>query len=104
MIKGFGQTFTSILFSTQAENLNTAGSKRIAEDHKSIHVLVSVLHGLGGEAHVLEHFCVSVGILQSFSLIFDGGQGAVDLSQLLLITLLPLEGLEGSLRKKRTSI
>lgn len=70
----------------------------------AIHVLVSVLHGLGGEAHVLEHFCVSVGVLQSFSLILNGGQGAVDLSQLLLITLLPLQGLEGSLRKQVTSI
>lgn len=65
---------------------------------------MSVLHGLGGEAHVLEHFCVSVGVLQSFSLILDGGQSAVDLSQLLFITLLPLQGLEGSLRKQITTI
>lgn len=101
MIKKYCKIYFQII---QSESLCTVGIKMSAEDHKIVHVLVSILHGLGGEAHVLEHLCVSVGILQSFSLVLDGRQSAVDLKQLLFVTLLPLQCLEGSLRKQTTSI
>lgn len=52
------------------------------------------LHGLGGVAHVLQHFCVGVSVLQRLPLELDGGQRPVDLSQLLLVALFPLQGLQ----------
>lgn len=58
------------------------------------HVLVCCLHGLGGVAHVLQHLRVGVGVLQRLPLELDGGQRPVDLGQLLLVALLPLQGLE----------
>ena len=66
-----------------------------------LHVFVGRLHGLGGEAHVLEDLCVGVGVLQGLPLELDGGQGAVDLGQLLLITLLPFQRLQGGWIKER---
>lgn len=65
------------------------------------------LHGLGSEAHVLEHFSVGVGVLQSFSLELDGRQGAVDLGELLLIPLLSFQSLQsrcGWRERKREKI
>lgn len=55
------------------------------------HVLVDGLHGFRGEAHVPEHLGVGVRVLQGLSLELDGGQRAVDLSELLLQPLLSLE-------------
>lgn len=66
------------------------------------HVVVGSLHGLGGIAHVLEHLCVGVGILQGLPLELDGGQGAIDLRQLLLIPLLALQSLQGRWREERS--
>lgn len=51
------------------------------------------LHCLCSVAHVLEHFRVGVGVLERLPLELDGGQRTVDLSQLLLIALFPLQGL-----------
>lgn len=61
-----------------------------------LHVLVDLLHGLSSEAHVLQDLCVGVRVLQSFPLKLDGGQRAIDLGELLLQALLPLQGLQGS--------
>ena len=46
---------------------------------------------LGCIAHVLEHLSVGAGILQSFSLELNGGQGPIYLCQLLLQPLLSLQ-------------
>ena len=54
------------------------------------------LDGLGGVAHVLQDLRVGAGVLQRLPLELDGGQGPVDLGQLLLVALLPLQGLEGA--------
>ena len=54
------------------------------------------LDGLGGVAHVLQDLRVGAGVLQRLPLELDGGQGPVDLGQLLLVTFLPLQGLEGT--------
>lgn len=63
-----------------------------------VHVLsqlfVRGLHGLGGEAHVLQHFRVGVGVLERLPLELDGGQRAVDLLQLLAVAFFPLQGLQ----------
>lgn len=61
-----------------------------------LHVFVRFLHGLGGDAHAFQNFGVGVGVLQSFPLELDGGQGAVDPAELLLVPLFPLQGLEGN--------
>lgn len=61
-----------------------------------LHVLVDLLHGLSSEAHVLQDLCVGVRVLQSFPLKLDGGQRAINLGELLLQALLPLQGLQGS--------
>lgn len=60
------------------------------------HVVVDLLHGLGSVAHVLQDLCVGVRVLQSFPLELDGGERAIDLRELLLQALLPLQGLQGS--------
>lgn len=59
-----------------------------------LHVFMGRLHGLGSEAHVLEHFSVGIGIFQSFSLELDCRQRAVDLGELLLIPLLSFQSLQ----------
>lgn len=51
---------------------------------------MSGFHGFSSKAHVLQHFSVSVGILQGFPLKFDGRQRAVYLGKLLLVPLLTL--------------
>lgn len=59
-----------------------------------LHVFMGRLHGLGSEAHVLEHFSVRVGVLQSLSLELDGRQCAINLGELLLIPLLSFQSLQ----------
>lgn len=59
------------------------------------HVLVDALDGLGSVAHGLQDLSVGVGILQCLPLELDGGEGPVNLSELLLKALLPLQCLEG---------
>lgn len=61
-----------------------------------LHVLVDLLHGLGSKTHVLQDLCVGVRVLQSFPLKLDGGERAIDLRELLLQSLLPLQGLQSS--------
>lgn len=61
-----------------------------------LHVFVDLLQGLGSEAHVLQDLRVGVRVLQSFPLKLDGGERAIDLGELLLQALLPLQGLQGS--------
>ena len=68
-----------------------------------LQVLVSRLECLGSKAHVLQHFSVSLGILQSFSLKLYGGEGAIDLSQLLLKALLPLKSHQGSCKRQNNN-
>lgn len=58
-----------------------------------LHFFMLMLHCLGSKAQVLEDFVVSVGILQRFPLELNGRQRPVDLTQLLLVTLFPLQGL-----------
>lgn len=57
---------------------------------------MDLLHGLGSKAHVLQDLRVGVRVLQSFPLELDGGERAVNLGELLLQALLPLQGLQGS--------
>lgn len=52
-----------------------------------------MLHCLGSEAQILEDFSVGVGVLERFPLELNGRQRPVDLSELLLVTLFPLQGL-----------
>lgn len=52
-----------------------------------------MLHCLGSKAQVLEDFRVSVGILERFPLELNSRQRPVDLTQLFLVTLFPLQGL-----------
>lgn len=59
----------------------------------NLHIFVRGLHGFSSKAHVFEDFCVGVGVLQSLPLELDGGQRPVNLSQLLLVPLFPLQGL-----------
>lgn len=68
-----------------------------------LHVLVSSFHGFSSKAHVLEHLCVCVGILQRLPLELNGGQRAVDLRQLLLVSLLAFQGLKSSCWQDRES-
>lgn len=55
---------------------------------------MGVLHGLGSVADVLQHLCVSVGVLQSVSLELDGRQRSVDLGELLLVPFLSFQSLQ----------
>lgn len=55
-----------------------------------------MLHCFSSHAHVFEDFSVGVGVLQCFPLVFNGGQCPVDLTQLFLIALFPLQGQQGS--------
>lgn len=68
----------------------------LAYTKRFLHVVVDLLHGLGSIAHILQDLSVGVGVLESFSLKLDGGECAVDLGELLLQTLLPLQGLQSS--------
>lgn len=52
------------------------------------------LHGLGSEANILEHFSVSVGVLQRVSLELYGRQRSIDLGKLLLVPLLSFQSLK----------
>ena len=52
------------------------------------------LEGLGGVAHVLEDLCVGLSVLQSLSLELNGGESAINLLQLLLQSLLPLQSIQ----------
>lgn len=61
-----------------------------------LHVFVDLLHGVGGIAHILQDLRVGVGVLQSFPLKLDGGEGPINLGELLLQALLPLQRLQGS--------
>lgn len=65
-----------------------------------LHVFMGRLHGLGSIAHVLEHFSVGVGVFQSLSLELNGGQRAVNLGELLLVPLLPLQSLQSRYRRE----
>ena len=60
-----------------------------------LHVEVRLLQGLGGLAHRLEDGGVGAGRVQRIPLVLECCQGAVDLLQLLLVVLFPLEGLQG---------
>lgn len=62
------------------------------------------LHGLGGVAHVLQHFRVGVGVLQRLPLELDCGQRPVDLSQLLLVALFPFQGLQSGWAERRPDV
>lgn len=55
-----------------------------------------VLHRFSSHAHILKDFSVGVGVLQGFSLVLDGGQCPIDLSQLFLIALFSLQGQQSS--------
>lgn len=59
-------------------------------------MLVCCLECLGSIAHVLKDLRVGLCILQSLSLELNGGQCAVNLLQLLLQTLFPLQSIQGS--------
>lgn len=59
-----------------------------------LHFFMRMLHCLGSEAQVLEDFRVGVGVLERFPLELNGRQCPVDLSELLLVTLFPLQGLQ----------
>ena len=63
--------------------------------HTHSQVLVSSLEGLCSIAHVLEHFSVSLCILQRLSLELNGGEGPINLLQLFLQSLLPLQRIQG---------
>lgn len=54
---------------------------------------MDVLHGFSSKAHVFQDLCVGVRVLQRLSLKLDGGERAIDLGELLLQTLLPLQSL-----------
>lgn len=58
-----------------------------------LHFFMRMLHCLGSEAQILEDFSVGVGVLERFPLELNGRQRPVDLSELLLVTLFPLQGL-----------
>lgn len=69
------------------------------------HGFVHVLQGLGSVAHILQDLCVCVRVLQSFPLELNGGECPINLGQLLLEALLPLQGHEGNwLREDAHSI
>jgi len=59
------------------------------------HVLVGCLEGIRGILHRGQDGSVCVGALQGLPLHLNGGQGAIDLLQLLLQALLLFEGLQG---------
>lgn len=67
---------------------------------KCWHGFVHVLQGLGSVAHILQDLCVCVRVLQSFPLELNGGECPIDLGQLLLEALLPLQGHEGNWYKE----
>lgn len=67
---------------------------QVLEQRCSLHVFMCRLHGLGSKAHVFEHFCVCVGVLQSLPLELDGGERAVDLGELLFVPLLSFQSLK----------
>lgn len=60
-----------------------------------------VLHCFSSHAHVFKDFSVGVGVLQGFSLVLDGGQRPVDLSQLFLIALFSLQGQQGGCMQRQ---
>lgn len=60
-----------------------------------VHVLVRRLQCVRSVLHRRQHLCVGVGALQRLALHFDRRQGAIDLLQLLLVALLPLQRLDG---------
>ena len=60
----------------------------------NVHVSVGLLKSLGGFAHGLEDGRVGVGALEGLALLLDGGQGAVDLLELAVVSLLPFQGLQ----------
>lgn len=55
---------------------------------------MGLFHGTSRIGHGLEHFGVGGGVFQGLPLELDGGERPVDLRQLLLVALLPLEGLQ----------
>lgn len=57
-----------------------------------LHVIVGLLERIGRILHCLQDGRVCVGTLQRLPLHLDRGQGAIDLLQLLLVLLLPLQG------------
>lgn len=59
-----------------------------------LQVVVGFFQGFSGNPHDLEDFCVGGGILQRLTLELNGGEGAIDLLELLLIPLLTLQGLQ----------
>lgn len=69
-----------------------------------LRVLMDLLHGLGSIAHVLQDLRVGVRVLQSFPLKLDGGERAINLGELLLQTLFPLQGLQGSWHREDTEV
>lgn len=60
-------------------------------------------HSLCSITHILEHFCVGVGIFQCFSLELNGWKRPINLTQLFLISLFSLQCLQGSWNGKRQS-
>jgi len=74
--------------------------KRYYLDHMGLHVhdshvLVGCFEGIRGILHRGQDGSVCVGALQGLPLHLNGGQGAIDLLQLLLQALLLFEGLQG---------
>lgn len=61
-----------------------------------VRALVDPLHGLCSQTHVLQDLCVGVRVLQGFSLELDGRQRPIDLGELLLQSLFPLQRLQGN--------
>ena len=56
---------------------------------------MNFLHGLGRKGQIVQDLRVGVRVLQRLPLKLDGGQRAVDLSELLLVPLLPFQSLQG---------
>lgn len=57
---------------------------------------MGLFHGTGRVRHGLEHFRIGGGVLEGLPLELNGGERPIDLGQLLLVALLPLEGLQSS--------
>lgn len=54
------------------------------------------LECVGRLTHDAENFSIRVGVLQSLPLELNGGQGSINLLQLLLVTLLPFQRSQSS--------
>lgn len=69
--------------------------------NKYIHILVSEFHSRGRLSHRVQYLSVSVGALQCLSLHLYLAERAVNLCELLLVTLLAFKCSDGRWKTKR---